>query len=153
MLRVAFPFPLVREQAGWRLGFPLLAMGSEEGCPFSGFSSNEEEVSVAPRQLDATPQPAFPRLAPPPGVRSIGGGSGGGRGEYNASVLLVTNMTSVALLEHYRQHVLQRDWKVQQETIDEGLAALGWTPRDEADQLWFGVLLITPAEEGMWVRL
>ena len=81
----AFPFPMVREQGEWRLGFPILANASQEGCPFSGFSSNDEEVSVAPRQLDATPQPAFPRLAPPPGVRSIGGGSEGGRGEYNAS--------------------------------------------------------------------
>ncbi len=149
----AFPFPMVREQGEWRLGFPILANASQEGCPFSGFSSNEEEVSVAPRQLDATPQPAFPRLAPPPGVRSIGGGSGGGRGQYNASVLLATNMTLVALLEHYRQQVLQPDWKVQQETMDEGLAAFSWTLRDEADQPWFGVLLITPSEEGMWVRL
>ena len=87
----AFPFPLVREQGEWRLGFPILATGSEEGCPFAGSSRNEEEVSVAPPQLDATPQPAFPRLAPPPGVRSIGGGSGGRKGEYNASVLLVTD--------------------------------------------------------------
>ncbi len=149
----AFPFPMVREQGEWRLGFPILANASQEGCPFSGFSSNEEEVSVAPRQLDATPQPAFPRLAPPPGVRSIGGGSGGGRGQYNASVLLVTNTTLVALLEHYRQQVLQPDWKVRQETMDAGLAAFSWTLRDEADQPWFGVLLITPSEEGMWVRL
>ncbi len=149
----AFPFPLVREQGEWRLGFPILAMGSYEGCPFSGFSSNEEQVSVAPPQPDATPQPAFPRLAPPPGVRSIGGGSGGGRGEYNASVLLVTDMTLVDLLEHYRQQVLQPGWKVQQETMDEGLAALSWTLRDEADQPWFGTLLITPVAEGMWVRL
>ena len=149
----AFPFPLVREQGEWRLGAPILADASQEGCPFSGFSSNEEEVSAAPRQLDATPQPAFPRLAPPPGARSIGGGSGGGRGVYNASVLLVTNMTLAALLEHYRQQVLQPDWKVQQETVDEGLAALSWTLRDEAYQHWFGVLLIAPAEEGMWVRL
>ena len=62
-------------------------------------------------------------------------------------------MTAVALLEHYRQQVLQPDWKVQHETMDEGLAALSWTLSDEADQPWFGVLLITGAEEGMWVRL
>ena len=68
-------------------------------------------------------------------------------------MLLVTNMTAVTLLEHYRQQILRPDWKVQQETIDEGLAALSWTLRDEADQIWFGVLLITPAKEGMWVRL
>ncbi len=37
--------------------------------------------------------------------------------------------------------------------MDEGLAALSWTFRDEADHPWFGVLLITSAEEGMWVRL
>ena len=30
----AFPFPLVREQGVWRLGFPILAMGTEPGCPF-----------------------------------------------------------------------------------------------------------------------
>jgi len=145
----AFPFPLEREQGEWRLGFPILANPSQEGCPFSGFSSNEEEVSVAVRQLDATPQPAFPRLAPPLGARSIGSGSG----QYNASVLLVTNMTLVALVEHYRQQVLQPGWTIQQETMDEGLAVLSWTFRDEADQPWFGVLLFTPAEEGMWVRL
>ena len=71
----------------------------------------------------------------------------------NASVLLVTDMTLAALLDHYRQQVFQPDWKVQQETMDEGLAALTWTLRDEADQPWFGVLLISLAEEGMWVRL
>ena len=68
-------------------------------------------------------------------------------------MLLVTNMTLVALLEHYRHQVLQPHWKVQQETMDERLAASSWTLRDEADQLWFGVLLITPSEERMWVRL
>ena len=68
-------------------------------------------------------------------------------------MLLVTDMTLAALLEHYRKQVLQPDWKLQQETTDEGLAALTWTLRDEADQPWFGVLLITPAEEGAWVRL
>ena len=77
----AFPFPMVREQGEWRLGFPTLAIASQEGCPFSGFSSNEEEVSVVPRQIDATPQPAFPRLAPSPGARMIGSSSGGGRGD------------------------------------------------------------------------
>ena len=41
-----YPFPMVREQGEWRLGFPILANASQEGCPFSGFSSNEEEVSV-----------------------------------------------------------------------------------------------------------
>ena len=68
-------------------------------------------------------------------------------------MLLVTDMTLAALLDHYRQQVFQPDWKVQQETMDEGLAALTWTLRDEADQPWFGVLLISLAEEGMWVRL
>ena len=46
----AFPFPMVREQGEWRLGFPILANASQEGCPFSGFSNDEEEVSMAPRQ-------------------------------------------------------------------------------------------------------
>ena len=59
-------------------------------------------------------------------------------------------MTLVALLEHYREQVLQPDWKVQQETMDEGLAALTCTFRDEADHPWFGVLLIAPADEGLW---
>ena len=36
--------------------------------------------------------------------------------------------------------------------MDEDLAALSWTLRDEADQPWFEVLLITSAEEGLWVR-
>ena len=37
--------------------------------------------------------------------------------------------------------------------MDGALAAFSWTLRDEADQPWFGVLLITPAEMGVWVRL
>ena len=149
----AFPFPMVREQGEWRLSFPSLAIAPQEGCPFAEGASQEESRTTVARQLEATPQPAFQRLAPPPGIRSIGGSSGGGRGQYNASVLLETNMTLVSLLEHYRQQVLQPDWTVQQEIMDEGLAALSWTLRDEADQPWFGVLLITPAEEGMWVRM
>ncbi len=36
--------------------------------------------------------------------------------------------------------------------MDEDLAALSWTLRDEADQPWFEVLLITSAEVGLWVR-
>ena len=149
----AFPFPMEREEGGWRLNFPALAMAPIEGCPFAGDSGEEGTITQGQRRVDATPQPAFLRLEPPPGARSIGSSSGGGRGEYNASVLLRTDMALAALLEHYRQQVLQPDWKVQQETMDEGLAALTWTLRDEADQPWFGVLLITPAEEGAWVRL
>ena len=37
----AYPFPMVREQGEWRIGFPVLVNPSQEGCPFSGFSSNE----------------------------------------------------------------------------------------------------------------
>ena len=149
----AFPFPLVREEGVWRLGFPALAIGTEPGCPFAGNPGQGETVSPPPRQIEATPQPAFPRLEPPPGAWANRSGSGGGKGEYNASALLITDMTLAALLEHYRQQVLQPDWKVQQETMDEGLAGFTWTLRDEADQPWFGVLLITPAEDGIWVRL
>ena len=130
----AFPLPMAREEGEWRLSLSFLGMAQEEGCPFAEDLGQGETVTADPRQMDATPPPAFPRLALPPGGRLKFGGSGGGRGEYNASVLFVTDMTLAALLEHYRQQVLQPDWKVQQETMNEGLAALTWTLRDEADQ-------------------
>ena len=151
-----FPFPMEREEGGRRLNLLALAGGRDtgEGCPFAEDSSQEETVTAVARPLDATPQPALTRLAPPPGVQVIVSRSGGSRGEIEASVLLETDMPLVALLEHYRQQVLQPNWKVQQETIDEGLAAVTWTFRDEEDYPWFGVLLITPAEDGpRWVRL
>ena len=146
----AFPFPMMLEEGGWRLSFPTLAIVQEEGCPFSGGSTQAEARPEGRRIVEPTPQPALPRLAPPPGARAIVSGGGGGSGEYTASVLLKTDMTLVALLEHYRQQIIQPEWKVQQETIDEGLAALTWTLRDEADYPWFGVLLIIPAEDGQW---
>jgi hypothetical protein len=149
----AFPLPMAREEGEWRLSLSFLGIAPEEGCPFAEDLRQSETVTADSRQMEATPQPAFPRLAPPPGGRLKFGGSGGSTGEYNASVLLETDMTLVALLEHYRQQVLQPDWKVRQETMGEGLSALTWTLRDEADHPWFGVLLITSAEEGMWVRL
>ncbi len=107
-----FPLPMIRDEGEWRLSFPSLPMAPEGGCPFADDFGQEEQGETAtavPRQLDATPQPAFPRLAPPPGVRSTGGGSGGGSGQYNASVFLVTDMTLAALLEHYRQQLIQPD--------------------------------------------
>ena len=148
-----FPFPMVRGEDGqWRLSLPLLP--ERDGCPFAEGSSQDETAIAASRRRDATPQHAFPLLEPPPGVRAIGSSSGGSIGEYNASVLLSTDMTLADLLEYYRQQVLQPEWKVQQETMEEDLAALTWTFRDEADFHWFGVLLITSAEEGLWwVRL
>ena len=147
-----FPFPMVREDGKWRLSLPLLPTG--EGCPFAEYSSQGETATAAERRLDPTPQPAFPPLEPPPGIQVIIGRSGGSFGEFNSSVLLGTDMTLAVLFEHYRQQLLQPEWKVQQEPMDEGLAALTWTFRDEADYPWFGVLLITPAEEGLWwVRL
>ena len=147
-IATVFPFPMVREDGQWRLGLPFFPAG--EGCPLPESSSQEEAAIAAPRRLEATPQPALARLPSPPGVRAIASSSGGGAGQNNASVLLATEMTLVDLLEHYRQQVPQPDWKVQQETMDEDLAALTWTFRDEADYPWFGVLLITPAEEGLW---
>ena len=61
----AFPFPLVREQGVWRLGFPILAMGTEPGCPFWAENPGQGETAPPPpRQIEATPQPAFPRLSP-----------------------------------------------------------------------------------------
>ena len=147
-----FPFPMVQEDGQWRLDLSFLLTGA--GCPFAQGSSQEETAITAPRRLDATPQPALPRLAPPPGLRPLVSNSGGSIGEYNASLLLETDMTLDALLEHYRQQVLQTEWKVQQETMVEDLAALTWTFPDEEDFHWFGVLLITSAEEGLWwVRL
>ena len=153
----AFPFPMVRQEGEWRLSFPFLAIAPEEGCPFAadfGREQQEETAIAVPRRLDATPQPAFPSLKPPLGVQVIVSSSGGSIGEYNASVLLRTDMTLAVLLEHYRQQVLQPEWKVHQEIMDEDLAAVTWTFRDEEDFHWFGVLLITSAEEGIWwVRL
>ena len=149
-----FPFPMVQEDGQWRLSFPSFPKG--EGCPFTDESSQEESVAVteATRRLEPTPHPAFPRLEPLPGGHALFSGSGGNIGEHNASLLLRTDMTLVALLEHYRAQVLQPDWKVQQQTMDEGLAAITWTFRDGADFPRFGVLLIAPAEEGLWwVRL
>ncbi len=152
-LALAFPFPMALEEGGWRLDFPALVLPQEGGCPFAGGSSQDGTRQADRRMVDATPQPALPRLAPPPGAQAIASGSGGGSGEYNASVLLETDLTLVALLEYYRQNVVQPDWTVQQETLKEGLAALTWTFRDDGDHPWFGVLLIAPADDGqMWVR-
>ena len=149
-----FPFPMVQEDGQWRLSFPFFPKG--EDCPFDDGSSQEESATVtpAPPWLASIPHPVFLGLVPPPGVDAIVSSSGGGGGEYNASVLLGTDMTLAVLLEYYRAQVLQPDWKVQQETMDEDLAALTWTFRDGEGFQWFGVLLVASAEEGLrWVRL
>ena len=58
------------------------------------------------------------------------------------------------LIGHYRQEVLQPDWKFQHELLDERIAAISWTFLDEPDRPGFGTLVITPADEGQWwVRL
>lgn len=123
-LAFAFPFPMALEEGEWRLGFPALVLPQEGGCPFAGGSSEDGTRRADQLMVGATPQPALPRLGPPPGAQAIGTSSGGGSGEYNASVLLKTDMTLEAILEYYRQNVVQPDWTVQQETVDEGLAAL-----------------------------
>ena len=150
----AFPFPMLMEEGEWRLSFPSLAIVPQEGCPFAGSTSSQgASITAEARRVDATPQPAFPRLAPPPGVRALASGSGGS-GEYNASVLLQTDMTLKDLIGHYRQEVLQPDWKFQHDLIEERVAAFSWTFLDEPDQPGFGTLVITPGKEGQWwVRL
>ena len=59
-------------------------------------------------------------------------------------------MTLVELFEHYREQIVQPEWTENQETIDEGLAALTWTFRDDAENPWFGVLLIVRGDDGRW---
>ncbi len=91
----AFPFPLVREQGEWRLGFPILAWGTEPGCPFAenpGQQASERSASTAtatptfsfsPYQLPAhleeflqrppkpeeNYEPYLPDIAPPAGLK------------------------------------------------------------------------------------
>ena len=91
----AFPFPMVREQGVWRLGFSILAMGTEPGCPFAqnpGQQASERSASTAtatptfsfsqgplpahlqeflqrPPSPDLNYEPYLPEIAPPAGLK------------------------------------------------------------------------------------
>ncbi len=156
-----FPFPMVREEGKWRLDLLALAGGLDtgEGCPFADDGEMGEEVvreEARPRAL--APWEDFlgdtPSLEPPPGVSRLGGGSGRSIGEASASALLKTDMPLAALLEFYRQQVLEPGWEVQQEEVADDLAVLTWTFQVNDGFSWIGVLLIAPAGEDLrWVRL
>ena len=90
-----------------------------------------------------------PFLTAPPGVNVLQNSWSQGVGEVIASLLLETDMTLPALLEYYRQQLLEPGWEVQQEAVGEELATLTWTFRDEGNHLWFGVLMVGTAGEGL----
>lgn len=144
----AFPFPMLMEDGAWRLSFPALVMVAEEACPFAEQSSQSGSVTATAQRIQATPQAALPSLAPPTGVQTISSGSGGGNGEYSATVLLKTEMPVDVLMDYYRNHVLQPNWELQNEMMDEGVAALTWTFLDEASQPGFGALVVAQSGEG-----
>jgi len=145
----AFPFPMVLEQGEWRLSFPFLAIAPGEGCPFAVDASHQaSERSVRGTLLEEGGL-EHRRLVPPPGVASRGGGWGGGDGEFNASLLLETDMPLTRLLDFYQQEVLQPGWEIQHKLTTEEIASLTWTYVDAEGHTWLGVLFIAPAGEGL----
>lgn len=86
----------------------------------------------------------IPSLEPPPGVGRLGGGRGRSIGEASASALLETDMPLAALLDLYRQQVLEPCWEVPQGDVADDLAVLTWSFQDDDGFSWVGVLLITP---------
>ena len=51
-------------------------------------------------------------------------------------------------MDYYRNHVWQPNWELQNEMMDEGVAALTWTFLDEASQPGFGALVVAQSGEG-----
>ncbi len=172
----AFPWPIVREDGEWRFSLPFLSLLPEEDCPYAAAAQEAEQSDAqGAEQSDAqeveqsdadVPSPfpvgpellpgqvEVPRLEPPQGVNILSSGSGRGEGEAFASALLETDMALAALLEYYRQQVLEPDWMVQQEEVTEDLAVLTWIFRDDANRPGYGVLLIAPAgDDQRWVRM
>ena len=149
----AFPWPIVREDGGWRFNLPFLSLLPGDDCPYAAVAQGAE-----PPDADVPPpsriESVAPRLDPPPGVNMLSGGGGRGEGEMFASARLETDMTLAELLEYYRPQVLELGSVVQQEEVTEGLAVLTWTFHDNANRPGFGVLLIAPAgDDQRWVRM
>ena len=162
-LATLFPFPMVREEGGWRLDLLALAGGLDagEGCPFAEDGVRREEavaVEARPRSLvpPRGPLREAPNLEPPPGVNMPQAGGSVGVGETTAHALLETDMSLMTLLQFYSEQVLAPGAEVQQEKVADDLAVVTWTFQDDGGFSWFGVLLITPAGEGlrqvrMWI--
>ena len=147
-LIAVFPFPMLNEGGQWRLSFPGFALDQVEGCPF-GEDSDDEVDPAVPRRIEAvqTFEPLL--LEPPPGATSRGSSSSGGDGSFGAETLLDTDITISALLDYYIQELVEPDWQVQQKIVDEDLATVTWTFRDDQDDRWFGVLLVAPSEANL----
>ena len=153
-----FPFPMIKEDEGWRLSLPGFALAQVEGCPFGDDSDDDapdpDQPQPMPRPIEPTQAFEPIHLEPPPGATSHESSSSGGAGSFGAALLLETDMTVSATLEYYLQELVEPDWQVQQKTLDEGLATVTWTFRDDLDDPWFGVLLVAPIQENLYrVRL
>jgi hypothetical protein len=144
----SFPFPLVREEGEWRLGFPTLAIVTEPGCPFAqnpGQQASERSASTAtatptfsfsqgplpahlqeflqrPPSPDWNYEPYLPEIAPPAGLKYVAVSSGAStRG---AGSLLELNFQASL--------ITGKDPAILEEHFREQLLGRGWHLEDQA---------------------
>ena len=155
----AFPVDIVRELGEWRLSFARLLPEGDD-CPFA--DDTDEDATPTPHATP-TPRPSevsgfgadspFVEFEPPPGDVSHGSSlvTRNRRAEFEALLLLETDMSPAELLEYYREQIVQPDWEIQGEQAVADAAWLNWTFRDNEGRLWVGMLMVSEAKQGVRV--
>ena len=179
----AFPFPLVREEGEWRLGFPTLAIVTEPGCPFAqnpGQQASERSASTAtatptfsfsqgplpahlqeflqrPPSPDWNYEPYLPEIAPPAGLKyvavSSGTSGGGSMLELYFQASLITGKDPAILEEHFREQLLGRGWHLEDQAGTTAVALSAWTFRDDHGEQFHGFLVVRSLKEHKRVEL
>lgn len=151
----AFPVHIVRESGEWRFSFARFLPEGDD-CPFA--DDTDEDATPTP---EPAPRPSevsgfgadspFVEFEPPPGDVSHGSSLGGNDGQFEAMLLLETDMSPAELREYYREQIVQPDWEIQGEQAVADAAWLNWTFRDNEGRLWVGMLMVSEAKEGVRV--
>ncbi len=147
----AFPVDIVRESGEWRLSFARLLPEGDD-CPFA--DDTDEDATPTPRPSGVSGFGAdypFVEFEPPPGDVSHGSSLGSNDGQFEALLLLETDMSPAELLEYYREKIVQPDWEIQGEQAVADAAWLNWTFRDNEGRLWVGMLMVSEAKQGVRV--
>ena len=116
--------------------------------------ASREEVSIdldVDAGLDRSPLPV---LRPPPGVRLLGGGMGGGGGVWSTEAKATTEMSPVDLETHFSRQLEAAAWGRLDGSSDGAFAWSSWVvPDHPPGREWRGTLLVLAAFVGERVLL
>ena len=130
------------------ISMQLTIFPPEDGLSGVRIAYSDQRRNPCGRSGPSAPAPTLPALKVPSGSKIEGSGSGDGGDHANAEITLVTDLTAVALAEHFGEQLEELAWALVEEGALGPSAWSTWKYEDSDGNPWVGLLLAIDLPDG-----